>query len=307
MPRVVFLLTPQVYLLDLAGPVEVFHTAEDFGLPYQVSYVADQVEVVSAEHLRLRASTSWPALDPQDLIIVPGGRATTLDEDEATGQSLDVLRSHHRQGGMVVGICAGAASLGRAGLLDGRRCTTHHRIQDELATAYPAATVVKDVLYVVDGRIATSAGMASGIDLALHLVAAEHGPGVAARIARSLVVYARRNGQEQQVSAMVRHRHHLSDLVHQLQDLIEKGFANPLRLIDLAHELGCSERTITRHFREATGLTPLRYQQTLRLEHAERLIAQGATVETAAHGAGLADARTLRALRKTLQEPHLTP
>jgi transcriptional regulator GlxA family with amidase domain len=306
MPRVVFLLTPQVYLLDLAGPVEVFHTAEDFGLPYQVSYVADQAEVVSAEHLPLRASTTWPALDPQDLIVVPGGRAATLDEGGASGRSLDVLRSHHRQGGMVVSICSGAASLGRAGLLDGRRCTTHHRIQDELAAAYPAATVVKDLLYVVDGRIATSAGMASGIDLALHLVAAEHGPGVAARIARSLVVYARRNGQ-QQVSAMVRHRHHLSDLVHQLQDLIDKRFADPLRLSDLAQELGCSERTITRHFREATGLTPLRYQQTLRLEHAEHLIAQGATVETAAHGVGLADARTLRTLRKTLQEPHLTP
>ena len=116
-------------------------------------------------------------------------------------------------------VCSGADALGRAGLLDGRRCTTHHDLQDELARRYPRATVVRDVLYVVDDRVVTSAGIASGIDLALHLVAVRHGPAAAARVAREMVVYARRNGDEPQASAMLRHRAHLSDVVHRVQDL----------------------------------------------------------------------------------------
>ena len=95
-------------------------------------------------------------------------------------------------------VCAGAYALGQAGLLTGRRCTTHHALVDELARRYPAARVQHDVLYVVDGRVVTSAGIASGIDLALHLVATRHGAALAAKVAREMVVYARRNGGEPQ-------------------------------------------------------------------------------------------------------------
>jgi transcriptional regulator GlxA family with amidase domain len=128
----------------------------------------------------------------------------------------------------------GALALARAGLLDGRGCTTHHDLQEELARRHPKATVVGDVRYVGDGRVITSAGIASGIDLALHLVAVRHGPGVAARIARWMVVYARRHGDEQQASAMLRHRSHLRDVVHRVQDLIDAGFTTRLALADLA-------------------------------------------------------------------------
>jgi transcriptional regulator GlxA family with amidase domain len=152
-------------------------------------------------------------------------------------------------------------------------------------------------LYVVDGRVATSAGIASGIDLALHLIAVRDGPATAARVAREMVVYARRNGDEQQASAMLRHRDHLSDTAHRAQDHIEARFARPLRLAEIASGCGVSERTLTRRFLEATGLTPLRYQQLLRLERAEHLIGHGATVETAARTVGFPDARTLRRLR----------
>jgi transcriptional regulator GlxA family with amidase domain len=89
-------------------------------------------------------------------------------------------------------------------------------VQDDLARRYPSATVVRDVLYVIDRRVVTSAGIASGIDLALHLVAIRHGPGAAARIAREMVVYARRNGDEPQASAMLRHRSHLTETVHRV-------------------------------------------------------------------------------------------
>ena len=298
MPRVLFLLVPGLHLLDLAGPAQVFSTAASYGYPYELRYVAEQPDVPSAQGLTLRADPDWPELAPDDLIIVPGWRAPTLARSgPLAAASARRLAEHHARGGTVASVCAGADVLGRAGLLDGRRCTTHHEVQDELARRYPKAAVVRDVLYVVDGRVATSAGIASGIDLALHLIATWHGPGLAARIAREMVVYARRNGDEPQASALLRHRSHLSDTVHLIQDLIEARFTERLRLSDLAAASGVSQRTLTRRFAQATGMSPLRYQQLLRTERAEHLIGHGATIQAAARAAGFEDPRMLRRLR----------
>jgi transcriptional regulator GlxA family with amidase domain len=296
--RVVFLLVPGVHLLDLAGPAQVFSSAAGLGHDYALSYVAERPEIVTAQGLPVTAAVSWPALSAADLVLVPGWRAPALaGTGRLTRETLNRLRAHHAAGGMVASVCAGADALGRAGLLDGRRCTTHHELQEELAQRYPAAHVVRDVLYVVDGRVATSAGIASGIDLALHLVATHHGAGDAARVAREMVVYARRNGDEHQASAMLRHRSHVDETVHHVQDLIDARFSARLPLAELAVAAGCSQRTMTRQFGRATGLTPLRYQQLLRLERAQHLIGHGATVEAAAHAVGFEDARMLRRLR----------
>jgi transcriptional regulator GlxA family with amidase domain len=297
--KVVFLLIPGLHLLDLAGPAQAFDTAANLGCGYELAYVAEQENVPTAQGVTIRAARDWPALAKDDLIIVPGWRArpviagTGLLADAA----LKALAAHHANGGIVASVCAGADALGRAGLLNGRRCTTHHDIQDDLAKRYPQATVIRDVLYVVDGRVATSAGIASGIDLALHLIATRDGPATAAQVAREMVVYARRNGDEQQASAMLRHRNHLSETVHRAQDHIEAQFASPLPLAEIAGKCGVSERTLTRRFADATGLTPLRYQQFLRLERAEHLIGHGSTVEVAARAVGFGDARRLRRLR----------
>lgn len=298
MSHVVFFLVPGVHLLDLAGPAQVFSTAAAFGHPYTLTYVAEQPQVPTAQGLPLVAELDWPDLGPEDLIVVPGWRAVTLADSPAIADaSLKVLRDHHTKGGTVASVCAGAEALGRAGLLKGRRCTTHHDVQDELALRHPGAVVVRDVLFTADDRVITSAGIASGIDLALHLVAGRQGPAVAAQVARNMVVYARRNGHEAQASAMFRHRSHLDDTVHRVQDLIDTRFDEPLPLPSLASAVGVSERTLTRLFSRATGLTPLRYQQTLRLERAEHLIGHGTTVEAAARSVGFEDARMLRRLR----------
>jgi transcriptional regulator GlxA family with amidase domain len=302
--RAVFLLTPGLHLLDLAGPAQVFCELADLGHACVVHHVADQPEISTAQGLAVRADTSWPELAADDLVFVPGWRfAGPGAGGRLSADSLWRLREHHAAGGTVASICSGADALGRAGLLDGRRFTTHHELQDELARRYPGATVVRDVLYVEDARVVTSAGIASGIDLALHLVAARHGPGVAARVARAMVVYARRNGESPQASAMLQHRAHLSDVVHRIQDVIEARLADRLPLTELASLAGCSERTVTREFARATGLTPLRYQHALRLERAERLIGQGTTVELAARAVGFDDARMLRRLRHRDRTP----
>lgn len=296
--RIVFLLVPGVHLLDLAGPAQVFSTAADFGHPYTLSYVAEQPQVPTAQGLPLVAGADWPELGPEDLIVVPGWRTGAVDGRPVIGTAtLQVLRDHHARGGTVASVCAGAEALGRAGLLDGRRCTTHHDVQDELAQRHPSAVVVRDVLFTVDDRVITSAGIASGIDMALHVVATRHGPAVAAQVARDMVVHTRRNGHEPQSSAMLRHRSHLDDTVHRVQNLIDARFDRPLPLPALASAVGVSERTLTRLFSRATGLTPLRYQQALRLEHAQHLISHGATIDAAARSAGFEDPRMLRRLR----------
>jgi len=296
--QVVFVLVPGLHLLDLAGAAQVFSTVADHGHPYRLTYVAEQPEVPTHQGVTLRAEQAWPPLAPGDLVVVPGWRSMELaGTGPLTAATLRRLAAHHAAGGTVASVCAGADALGRAGLLDGRRCTTHHDVQDELARRYPAAVVIRDVLYVCDDRVVTSAGIASGVDLALHLVAVRHGPVVAARVARQMVVYARRNGDQQQASAMLRHRAHLSDAVHRVQDRIDERFAEPLPLADLARSAGVSERTLTRRFEAATGRTPLRYQQLLRVERAEYLIGHGETVEAAAHAVGFVDARMLRRLR----------
>ncbi|MCS0603735.1 DJ-1/PfpI family protein [Streptomyces sp. LP11] len=299
MNHVVFLLVPGLHLLDLAGPAQAFSTASGLGHPYTLGYVAEQEQVPTAQGVPLLAGLAWPQLGPDDLIVVPGWRTAALADSPVLGAgSLRALRDHHARGGTVASVCAGAEALGRAGLLDGRRCTTHHDVQHELARRYPRATVVRDVLYTADDRVVTSAGIASGIDLALHLIATRHGPAVAAQVARDMVVYARRNGHEPQASAMLRYRSHLDDIVHRAQDLLDTRFDRPWPLPALAAAVGVSERTLTRLFTRATGgLTPLRYQQTLRLERAEHLISHGTTVDSAARAVGFQDARMLRRLR----------
>ncbi|WP_327038300.1 GlxA family transcriptional regulator [Micromonospora maris] len=304
MSRVVFLLLPQLHLLDLAGPAQVFSTAAESGLDYRQSFVAESSEVVSAQGLPVRADVDWPDLDPADLVVVPGWRSPASRAEPAQPATLRRLVAHHAAGGTVVSVCGGAYLLGRAGLLAGRRCTTHHELQDELARRYPAATVLNDRLYVVDDRVATSAGIASGIDLALHLMAVRHGPALAARIAREMVVYARRNGHERQDSAMLRYRSHLSDVVHRVQDVIDERFTEALPLGELAGVARVSERTLTRLFDASTGLTPLRYQQLLRVERAEHLIGHGVAVEAAARAVGFTDARMLRRLRARARSTH---
>ncbi|MEV4417184.1 DJ-1/PfpI family protein [Catellatospora sp. NPDC049609] len=298
MPRIVFVLVPSVHLLEVAAPAQVFSIATDLGCDYRLHYVSDEPEVRSVQGLSLNVDVEWPPLTADDLVVVPGWRGP---ERMIGAGNARRLREHHAAGGTVAGICAGADALGRAGLLDGRRCTTHHAIQEDLARAYPATTVVRDVLYVSDDRIVTCAGVASATDLALHLVSVRNGPVVAAAVARTMVVYAGRDGGDPQLSPVLRHRSHVDEAVHRIQDLIDGRFTERLPLSLLAKAAGCSERSVTRLFRRAIGTTPLAYQQILRLERAEHLIDRGATVDAAAREVGFTDARMLRTLRARKQ------
>jgi transcriptional regulator GlxA family with amidase domain len=292
-PRTVLLVLPeQLQLLDVAGPAQVFVNASQAGGSYDVRYVAATPSVSTHQGVALTAGTHWPALRPRDLVLVPGWE-TGATQVPLAGHLIAAVAEHARLGGHVASVCAGALALAEAGLLAGRRATTHHDLIDRLAR-HRDVTVVRDVLYTCDGPVHTSAGIASGIDLALHIVSEDHGPALAARVARSLVVPAWRAGGAPQASIMLRHRDHISDVVHRAQDILDDVTAPLPTLSQLADRLATSPRTLARHFVDATGLTPHAYSTLVRHEQAAQLVDRGWTRAAAAAAVGYADARSLR-------------
>lgn len=296
-PRHVLIVLPHgAHLMDVAGPAQVFtNAAEITGGGYRVDYVAPDGTDAVASHqgLRLTAGSDWPPLDPAALVVVPGWKT----ENGANGFPRSVLEriAHHwRTGGHLASICAGAIALAEAGILTGHTATTHHDLVDDLAR-HEAVAVTRDVLFTCEDRLHTSAGIASGIDLSLHLVVHDHGPAVAARVARTLVVPSWRSGNTSQASVLLTHRDHLDDLVHRAQDLLDVPEGSPPTLDALGRDLGVSGRTLARHFTRATGMTPQAYSTAVRREHAAQLLDQGWTRDAAARAVGYADARSLRA------------
>jgi transcriptional regulator GlxA family with amidase domain len=198
-------------------------------------------------------------------------------------------------------ICTGAFILGRAGLLEGRRCTTHWRRTAELQRAFPRAQVLTGRLFVSDGGITTSAGVASGIDMTLDFIEQEHGARIAAQVAREIVVYIRRDGSQKQESVYLSHRTHVDAGVHAVQDWLVAHPEEKRGLAELASIANMSERNLTRAFARATGTSIGEYRQRIRLEHARVLLNdRDLTIEAVAERSGFADARQLRRLWRAL-------
>jgi transcriptional regulator GlxA family with amidase domain len=300
-PRIVFLLLDGFEAFDLAGPLQVFYEAQIAGAPYQVSFVALDANVATAQSLQLAALQALPDdIGPSDTIVVPGGTAIRLavvNRSRKLRPALAWIRSAYEAGARVASICVGAFFLGAAGLLDGRNVTTHWRRVDELQRAFPQANVHANRLYTIDGRVATSAGIASGVDLALALLERDAGPRLAAAVAREMVLAARRAGSEEQLSAFLEGRDHVLAEVHAVQDWLAEHPGEPYTLESLALVAGVSARTLTRRFRSATGRTVKAYANALRLEYARMLLRDGTlTIDDVASRCGLADGRHLRRL-----------
>jgi transcriptional regulator GlxA family with amidase domain len=299
--RVLVLVVPQVHLLDLGGPVQTFYEANAFGGDYRIVHCGASPRVVSAQGLALADLAPLPEVRAGDLVLVPGIESSTLDgPGRRDGAAWAWLRSAVAAGATVASICSGAFVLGRAGLLDGRACTTHWKLCDRLQQRHPAARVVENRLFVEDGSVLTSAGEASGIDLALSLVERDHGPHVVARVAREMVVYLRRAGEGEQISIYLDHRTHLHPGVHRVQDyLVSRPEENP-SIDALGAVAGMSGRNLTRVFRRETGITVKTFAHKVKLQVARDLFASpDLTVEAVAARCGFKDARQLRRLWRT--------
>jgi AraC family transcriptional regulator, transcriptional activator FtrA len=271
---------------DFAIPCEVFGVdRSDIASPWY------EFLVVAAGERRVRTQTGFvieaplglDALDRADTIVVPGWSSTDVDPSD---DLIAALRGAHRRGARIVSICTGAFVLAASGLLDGRRATTHWMYAGDLQARYPRVELDPSVLYVADGTIMTSAGTAAGIDLCLHIVTADYGADVAATVSRRMLMPLHRSGgQAQYVDTPVPQARgdEMTELLAWAVTRIPAG----LSVGDLARRAAVSPRTLTRRFRQATGLAPGEWLQGERLRLARRLLeTSDDTIERVARHAG---------------------
>ncbi|WP_128379458.1 GlxA family transcriptional regulator [Streptomyces cavernae] len=270
MRNVLVVLFDGVQSLDVTGPVEVFGGAE-LGRPgtYALRTASlDGTPVRTSSGLTLVPDHSLADAPEPHTLLVPGGAGTRRSDPRL----VDWLRVHGPHAERLVSVCTGAILLAEAGLLDGRRATTHWAYCDKLARDHPAVEVDPDPIYIRDGHVATSAGVTSGIDLALAIVEEDLGREVALTIARHLVVFLRRPGNQAQFSAQLAAQTAHREPLREVQQWITEHPDGDLSVESLAARARLSPRHFARAFHAETGMTPGRYVDRVRLEHARRLL-----------------------------------
>ena len=307
MPQVFFLVLEGVHLLDLAGPAHVFEAAREFGVSYQIHFCGlGKKPVASQLGLRLAGLESMAEAKPQagDLVFIPGVHRIAQRRQQADRPGAWLRAAHHR-GATLCSVCTGAFMLAWAGLLDGRRSTTHWSQVEALRAAAPRSQVQGEVLFIEDGNVYTSAGVSSGIDLALAVLESRHGAFLATRVARELVLYLRRPGDHAQGSVHLDYRNHLRVGVHRVQDWLATHPDRRATLPELARIAALSPRHLSRLFRQATGITIQQYRTRLRLERAHHLQSDPEMTRSAiAAACGFEDARQLRRIQRTALLAH---
>ncbi|NED15955.1 GlxA family transcriptional regulator [Streptomyces sp. SID9124] len=259
-----------VQSLDVTGPLEVFAGASRFpDVGYELRTASpDGAPVRTSSGLTLVPDGSLADAPVPHTLLVPGG-AGTRNPDPAL---VDWLRAHGPLPQRLVSVCSGALLLAAAGQLDGHRATTHWNVCEKLAREHPAVDVDPEPIFVRDGRIATSAGVTAGIDLALALVEEDHGRDVALTVARHLVVFLRRPGGQSQFSAQLSAQTARREPLREVQHWITEHPGADLSVEALAARARLSPRHFARAFQAETGTTPGRYVDRVRLEHARRLL-----------------------------------
>lgn len=290
--RIVIVLYPGTELLDATGPASVFANANGGMKPakYEVVVVAAGAgAMATSSGVSLVATHSLHFRGPIDTLLVPGGEGTR----EAVGDAglvagIARLASRARR---VASVCSGAFLLAQAGLLDGRRATTHWKYLASLRRAYPRVQVDDDAIFVQDGRYWTSAGVTAGLDLALALVEADHGRQHALAVARGLVFYLKRPGGQSQFSVPLAAQAADAPAIERIRQHVLDSPHADLRVSVLAERAHVSERHLRRLFRDALGVSPREFVQRVRLEQAQRLLCESrASVREVARRAGYASA-----------------
>jgi transcriptional regulator GlxA family with amidase domain len=300
-------LPPRISLLDLGGPVEILRRAnlEQKAIQFRVRYIGVTRSVTTSIGINVHRVEPLPSALPRDAIVIVIGSADIASEwgrptdYEADAEDDDAivhwLRTTIRPTHTLVAICSGALFFGRAGLLDGRHCTTHYIDCSRLTRLAPKAKVLENRLYVHDGNVYTSAGNTAGVDLMLYFVGQIVGPSCVVAIARHLVVYLRRTGSDPQFSPWLEGRNHIHPAVHRVQDAIAQDPARPWTRMQLARVAGASGRHLSRLFHEQVGMPIVDYRNSLRVAIARELLLQSELdMENIAERAGFASTRQLR-------------
>ncbi len=312
---VYILVSPGALLLDLAGIAEPLRLANRFSMvanktePFDLRVIGPSAVAQSSLPISIGGCTSLPPVlegnEGNVAWVIVIGMATAPPIDASTLKKANaatvawlrrVVKPALEQGSArLLTVCSGALTAAEAGLLDGRHCTTHHELIDQLKKDCPEAIVEDDRIFVVDGPIATSAGITAGIDLALAAIAERCGAAIASAVARDLVVYWRRAGGDPQLSPLIDHRNHLHPAVHRAQDAIMLTPEAAWGAEEIARAACVSQRHIRRLFVEHAGITPIAYLNGVRVALARQCLQnEGVSVEEAATRVGFGSARQLR-------------
>lgn len=306
---VLFVIVPHSLLLDIAGPAEAFRLANQhreargqsprfrlrFAAPAATLPTSVGLWIADLEPLPQRLDVAtWVVVVGQPTVhthqLTPAITATAQWLNERLRESLSDADTAHR----LLTICSGTLLAARAGLLGTRECTTHHELLDALRALAPQAQVIENRVFVVDGPVASSAGITAGIDIALHVIAGECGDALAASVAEDMVVYLRRSPRDTEQSPFHMHRRHLHATVHRVQDAIVSEPDRDWDMTSLADVGNTTERHLLRLFVEHAGVSPLDYLRSIRLERAKQCLEFGTTVTRAAEFAGFRSGLQLR-------------
>jgi transcriptional regulator GlxA family with amidase domain len=273
MHTVAVLALPDTIAFDLTTPIEAFGRVR---LPsgatgYRVVACGSQPEV-SAGPIRIATDHGLEALAEADTIVVPGLNDVSVD---APDEVLAALTAAYTRGVRIASICSGAFTLAAAGLLDGKRATTHWIVAELFRSRFPAVDLDPDVLYVDEGQVLTSAGASAGLDLCLHMIARDYGAAVAADAARLAVAPLHRSGGQAQF--ILRNRAAVKHIAErtELDDVlawIEQQAHRDVTLHDIAARAAVSVRTLNRRFQAETGQTPMQWLTGVRVRHAQQLL-----------------------------------
>ncbi len=290
---IVMVVFDDVTLLDVAGPAEVFAEANRFGADYAIEIASvDGRDVISSIGTPLAVTKPISAIEAVDTVVVAGS-------DDLVGYPIDpalvdALRTMPERTRRLASVCTGSFILAQAGLLRGRRATTHWRHTALLARAYPDVSVEPDALFVRDGDVYTSAGISSGIDLALALVEMDYGAELVREVARSLVVYLKRAGGQSQFSVLVEADPPPGSALRSVTDAITADPGADHSVKKLAARASLSTRQLTRLFQSELGTTPAQYVESVRVDVARAALDDGRAVSDTARMAGFGSAETLR-------------
>lgn len=288
---VAILAEPDAIAFDLAIAIEVFGRVRlDHGAPgYQVR-VCGCEPLVAAGPIQIATDFGLDELANADTIVVPGRNdpAAAVREDV-----IAALKSAYHKGTRIASICSGTFTLAAAGVLDGKRATTHWLAAEPFSAAYPNVRLDADALYVDEGQVLTSAGASAGLDLCLHMVACDYGSAAAADAARLAVTPLHRSGGQAQF--ILRNRRVSNTELDGLLAWVEKNANLPLTLRDIAYQASSSERTINRRFKDETGQTPVQWLNNVRIRHAQQLLERSAhSVETISRQVGFTSTANFR-------------
>lgn len=295
---VYLVLTPWVLMLDYAGPAEALRMAAEMGAAMRLHICAAERTLATSLGPRLTGLSPLPRRLPRNSLVMVVGSS---DERRAFASAaahtvVRWLREVPTPQTRLASICSGALLLAQAGCLDGHRCTTHHTLLDELARSAPRALVQSDCIFVDDGRVLSSAGITTGIDLALYLIEQYAGAALAAQVARRLVVYQRRSAQDVQISPWLDHRNHMHPAVHRAQDAVAAAPQKKWTLTELASQACVSPRHLSRLFAMHAGVSVVAYQQQLRVARVKDLMQSNPqwSLERLAEAGGFNSARDFR-------------